>query len=189
MKTKENKSENARICAAALRLASKGWDRATLDAVAKAANIASSKLKQKCASSAALAALIVDETGREALSAAGKPTRNAHDTLFDLFMARFDVLQKNRQATLNIADAAKRDPLLARALARATLRSLDAFADHSKIETRHHYAFVFGLSAVYAYAFAAWRKDTTRDMSKTMAALDRALRFAGKTARLLNQNP
>jgi len=44
-----------------------------------------------------------------------------------------------------------------------------------------------GLSALYAWAFVVWSRDETRDMAKTMATLDKALRFGGTVASFLGR--
>jgi hypothetical protein len=64
-----------------------------------------------------------------------------------------------------------------------------ATAEAARLVTPPRPVLAGGLSAVYAWAFLAWRKDKTRDMAKTMAALDKALRMAGKTAMLFKPHP
>ncbi|MDR3425786.1 MAG: hypothetical protein P4M13_12070 [Alphaproteobacteria bacterium] len=181
-------SENVKICAAALRLAAaKGWEQATLDAIAKGAKLSLAKLKQRFVALPDIAALIVAEITREALAAA-KPAGSAHDVLFDLLMSRFEIMQKNRKAILSIADAARRDVKLSRALARASLQSAYALIDAAKIPAPPRPLLALGLSAVHGWAFLVWRRDDSRDMAKTMAALDRGLRLAGKAAGICSIN-
>jgi len=185
---KKASAENPRIVKAALRLAAKGWAHVTIDAVAREAKIPATKLKQRFALPSDIAALIVAETSHEAVIAAGKPTGPAHDILFDLLMTRFDILQKIRSAILNISDAARRDCGLSRILAKAALNSAYAFADASKITAPPRHVLALGIAAIHGWAFIVWRKDESHDMAKTMAALDRALRLAGKTAEFLTRN-
>ncbi len=181
-------TENAKICASALRLAAaQGWENVTLDAVAKGAKISSTIIKKRFAAPHELVAVIVEEISREALAVAGKPSGTAHDILFDLLMVRFDVLQKNRNAILSIAEAARRDVALSRALTRAVLNGLYSVIDVAALNTPPRPVLAAGLSAVYGWAFLAWRRDESRDMAKTMAALDRGLRLAGKATEVLKR--
>ena len=181
-------TENAKISAAALRLAAaQGWEKVTLGAVAKSAKISSAAIKKRFAATHELASVIVDEMSREALAGAGKTSGAAHDVLFDLLMARFDVLQKNRKAILSIAEAARRDLALSRTLTRSILNGLYGVIDAASLDAPPRPVLAAGLSVVYGWAFLAWRRDESRDMAKTMAALDRGLRLSGKTMGVLKR--
>jgi nucleoside-diphosphate-sugar epimerase len=179
-------SENAKISAAALRLAATGWEKVTLDAVARAAKIAPAALKKRFAAPADFIPVIAAEIDREAFKSAGK-TGAPHDILFDLLMARFDIMQKHRNAILNMQAFAYRDRMLARALACATWDGAYRVIDAAGLETPRRIVLAAGIAAVYGCAFIAWRGDHSRDMAKTMAALDRALRWAGKAAELMTR--
>jgi AcrR family transcriptional regulator len=185
----KSQTQNAKIAAAALRLAAaRGWENVTFDALAKAAKISPAILKKHFASPNDIIPVVIEEITRETLASAGKTRGSPRDVMFDLLMSRFDVLQKNRKAVLSITETARRDHSLACVLARAVLKSIGTTIDAAKIETPPRSVLIAGASAVYAWAFLAWRRDKTRDMSKTMAALDRALRLAGKISELVIQN-
>ncbi|MGB9151530.1 MAG: hypothetical protein WCD70_00390 [Alphaproteobacteria bacterium] len=179
-------SENAKISLAALHLAAtRGWESVTLALVAKQAKIPPDRLKKHFKAVPDLIPLIAEEIDRMALASMGKATGVAHDVLFDLLMARFDILQKNRKAILSIAQAAHRDRSLSCALARATFDGSYRLIDAARLDKPPRPILAAGLSAIYSWAFYVWRKDESRDMGKTMAALDRTLRVAGKAAELL----
>jgi AcrR family transcriptional regulator len=180
------KHQNAAVSAAVLRVASaKGWQGASLAAIAKEAKIPLATLKKRYASPHEIIPVVIEEMTREALAGAGKVSGSPRDVVFDLLMARFDVLQKNRKAVLSIADAARRDPALACTLGCAVRKSMSATAAAAKLDVPLRSAMTMGLSVVYGLTFLAWRKDNTRDMAKTMATLDRALKLAEKAAELL----
>lgn len=179
-------TDNATISATALSLASaKGWKSATLDAVAKRAKISAAILKTRFKAPHQLAPLIAEEIDRLAFARAEKPAGEPHDILFDLLMARFDILQKNRKAILSMADAARTDRALSCALMRATADGAYRLIEAANLKKPPRPILALGLIAAYGWAFNAWRKDTSADMAKTMAALDRALRLSGKAAELL----
>jgi ubiquinone biosynthesis protein COQ9 len=190
MMVRTSRNENAFIAAAALKLAARaGWVDVTIDAIARETKQSVNLFRKRFVATTDLVPLIAEEIDREAFAAvsgSGMP----HDVLFDLLMARFDVLQKHRKAILSMAEAARRDPRLARALACATIdgiyRVIDAAqADEKAIPPRP--VFAAGVGAIYGFAFHVWRKDESRDMAKTMAAVDRGLRFAGKAATFIKR--
>ena len=173
--------DTLKISHAALRLASeKGWAQVTLESVAKAVKTPIAVLKAHFRSTADLAPVIAEVLDREAFAAQGKPAGTPHDILFDLLMARFDVLQKNRKAILSMAEAARQDRALSCALVRATLAGLYRVIDAAKLDAPPRPILAAGLSAVYGWAFFVWRKDDSRDLAKTMAAVDRGLQGSGK---------
>lgn len=181
--------QDAKIVAAALRVAgAAGWDKTTVDAVANAAKLTPALLKKRFAAPVDLVPLIAEQIDREAFAAAGKSTGTPHDILFDLLMARFDALQKNRKAVLSMEMSARQDRKLAGALACATLDGIYRLIDAAKFDTPLRPILASGLGMVYGFAFFAWRRDDSRDLAKTMAALDRALRWAGKAAALIQHS-
>ena len=183
MPSSKSSADNAKISAAALHLvAALGWELVTLEAVARRAKTPLAVLKKRFAVSCDLVPLIAEEMDRAALAAVGKIYGAPHDVLFDLLMARFDVLQKNRKAILSIASAARRDKKLSCALARETLEGAYRLINAARLELPPRPVLAAGLAAVYGWAFYSWSRDESRDMAKTMAALDHALRLAGSAA-------
>ncbi len=116
---------------------------------------------------------------------AQKFTGSPHDRLFDILMARFDVMQKHRTVIINMAKAARHDRALTLALGRATIDGTYRIIDTAKISNPPRPVLAAGITAIYGWAFFAWQRDTSRDMAKTMAALDRGLRLASKALELL----
>lgn len=174
-------TEDAKISAAFLRLvARRGWEGVTVDAVARQAKMSPAVLKKRFIEPFEMIPLVVERMTREALACMRTLSGDPHDDLFDLMMARFDVLQKNRKAVLALASASRKDRSLAFALGGAVWNAIHATIEASGIDGRSRPVLAVGLSAVYGWAFWTWRRDQTRDMSKTMAALDRALRLSAK---------
>jgi len=112
---------------------------------------------------------------------------NAHDNLFEVMMARFDILQKHRKAILTIVAEVKRDPSLLRHLLPAQLEAMRKMLKLAKLKQESAAEFLapVGLLGVHAIALRSWERDTTKDMAPTMAALDRHLRRAGKMAEII----
>lgn len=105
------------------------------------------------------------------------------DRLFDIAMRRFEAMEPARASLLAIDSALERDPAAmalqhgrhvraARwALALAGLEA-DGVAGAARAQ---------GLALILAQTRAAWRRETSTDFAKTMAALDSALRRAEET--------
>lgn len=110
------------------------------------------------------------------------------EKIFDLLMARFDVLNENREAVISILDSFKTDPKqmivslphLARSMSR-TLEAADVETDGAIGALK-----VTGLIGVYLYAVRTWKEDDSTDMARTMAALDQALDKGEMAANSLN---
>ena len=107
-----------------------------------------------------------------------------HNRLFEVMMARFDVLQHYRLAILNIMAAARRTPTLARIILMAQWHSMSKMLGLSGISEQQPWT-VGGLLSLYGLVLYSWRRDETADMAKTMAALDRYLRITGMFAQQL----
>lgn len=97
----------------------------------------------------------------------------ARDRLFDVMMARFDVLQGHRQGFSAILRHVTHDPRLWPRLAPVLGRSMATMlrlAGAGSDPLR-----VLGLAAIYAATLRVWAHDASPDLSATMAELDRRL--------------
>ena len=190
MTSRPKKTDDAKICEAALHLAAtKGWHGVTVEAVAKAAKVSPPALKRRFSSPCDVIPLIVGHITQRSLASVPGDVKNPRDALFDAVMSRFDVLQENRKAILAIARDARRDPALARVLAASAIKGMGETLEAVGLNAPPESLRAAGLGAVYAWAFVVWSRDESRDMAKTMAALDKALRLGDRAVRLLTQAP
>jgi AcrR family transcriptional regulator len=186
MKKSKPHFDDAKLSAAVMRLvAAKGWGKMTLNDVAKTAKIPLSEIKARFKGTSDLIAVIAKETDKEAFAPLSKISGTPHDRLFEILMARFDIMQKHRSVFLNMAHEARVNHALSCALARASIASLNRIIDTSRLTQPPRPILASGIGAVYGWAFYIWCKDTSHDMAKTMAAIDKALRWAGKIAQLI----
>jgi len=104
----------------------------------------------------------------------GEPPR---ERLFDIVMARFDVLQQHRAGMLSLLAALRTDPGTSLLLYGATLRSMKWLLDGAGIPATGIVGSlrIHGLLALWLYALRAWEGDESADLSATMAAVDRGL--------------
>ena len=113
----------------------------------------------------------------QAVLAAAPSTGLPREKLFDLIMARFDVLQQHRDGVLSLMEALRFDPGLTVLLGGATLRSMKWMLEAAGIPAGGIVGAlrVQGLGAIWAYALRAWAKDESQDLASVMAAVDRGL--------------
>jgi hypothetical protein len=114
-------------------------------------------------------------------SAAGDTVR---ERLFDIIMRRFDALARYKAGLQSILRDAPRDPLVALCSAPRFMRSMAWLAESAGVDTAGLLGTlrVKGLAGVYLTALRTWFSDDSADNSKTMAALDRALKRAEAVA-------
>lgn len=170
--------DRARVVDAALALAAaRDWGNVTLADIAQEAGLTLPALAR------------MFETREDILTAYARridvetlPDRPAldsppRDALFDALMDRFERLNRDRDAVTSIMSGFCADPKQMVISLPQTGRSMSLVLEGCGIETLgwRGCARVAGLSAIYLYILRVWREDDTQDLSKTMAALDRAL--------------
>jgi AcrR family transcriptional regulator len=162
----------------ALRL---GWRRAALADIADAADVSLAELHFHFADKGAILRGLVDRADRKVLE--GMPKKadadsSPRDRLFDVLMRRFDALRPYREGLAAVAREGGGGGVAEIICgAQRMLRSLAWMLEAAGIGSGGWAgsARVKGLGIVYAATFAAWLRDETEDMSKTMVALDRNL--------------
>lgn len=105
------------------------------------------------------------------------------DRLFALLMQRVDCLQMNRAAYLRVIETLPRQPGLLAALGPTLHDAMCAILRRAGLPDTPAYA--AGLGLAYAATVAAWRNDTSADLSKTMKACDRALSLLERVAEFI----
>jgi ubiquinone biosynthesis protein COQ9 len=176
------------LVTAAFRLAGEeGWRKVNVAAAARAAALSLVEARARFPSRAAILlrfGRLADQAALQDASADG----SVRDRLFDLLMRRFDVLQANRAGVKALLRALPTDPPTALLLACATRRSMrwmlqgagvTATGPRGALQVR-------GLLAVWLWAVRAWERDTSEDLSGTMAAVDTALGRAERVANWLH---
>jgi AcrR family transcriptional regulator len=187
---KTQNDTHTKLVTAALKLAaSHDWKQITLEQAAKAAKVPAAQAVKLFPTANDLLTAIVARIDGETAASVGKPLTQgtAHDRLFEVMMARFDVLQKHRPAIRRIIAATKHDPSLACILLPAhkeAMRKMLALSALKEEGIKEALA-IAGLLAIYAASLYSWERDDTKDMAQTMAVLDRNLRRADKLATLL----
>jgi AcrR family transcriptional regulator len=187
MAKKSVKNIKEKAVGAALDLAvQKGWQNVTLSGIARKAKIPLATLHQHFADRFDVITAWGRIIDRRVLAGAGD-SGSPRDRLFDLLMARLDVLNETRGGAISILESFRCDPKQSLVLLPHLCRSMGWMLDAAGIETGGVKGTlkVAALTAIYLKTLYVWRGDESADMAKTMAALDRALghaeQWAGKT--------
>lgn len=184
MTTKTTKNIEDKAVEAALDLAArKGWGNVTLRDIARKAKIPLATLHEHFADRFDIIAAWGRIIDRKVLAGA-EDSGSPRDRLFDLLMARLDVLNETRGGAISILESFRCDPKQSLVLLPHLCRSMGWMLDAAGIETGGVKGTlkVAALTAIYLKVLYVWRGDDSADMAKTMAALDRALGHAEQWA-------
>ena len=169
-----------RLIDAMLDLAERdGWQGVTLPAIAEGAGARLSELYPSWRSRTAVLGAFMRRIDREVVETdfAFAPEDTVRDRLFEVLMRRFDALQPHREAVRRIRAGMARDALESAATVRRLACSMAWMLEAAKLSTEGVAGKVkiAGLTGLWARCLAVWVEDDSKDMSATMAALDRGL--------------
>jgi AcrR family transcriptional regulator len=174
-------SEADRIIDAALALvATEGWRRVSLAAIAAAAGLPILQVYRIFRSKQAILAAFYRRVDEIVLAEppAAEADERPRDRLFDLLMRRFDALQPYKSALGVLRRELPRDPPTALCAAASLLRSMRWMLEAADIPTSGVRGAVAVKLATAAYlsAIRVWQRDDSPDLARTMASLDARLR-------------
>lgn len=182
----DQSTNKGRIIAATMRLAAeRPWDDVLMKDIAEAAAIDLAALRREFPSKTAILSAFSRAVDDVVLSSAPKfsGSETARDRIFDVVMARFDVLAPYKEALKNIAAARPFDmELVRRAMAsQAWMLHAAGVRTDGVLGTSR----VTGLASVYASVMQTWLDDDDPGAARTMAALDRRLKRGEQSMRML----
>ena len=166
-----------------------GWDGLTLNDIAAEAKLSLADLRShyddKMDILYGLGRLIDEDTLRRL----GKfsPEQSVRETLFEILMERFDVLNEHREGILAILNGFRGDPKQALFSVPALARSMSWMLEAAHINTCgiRGNAVLAAFTGLYLKVLYVWMRDDSEDMSSTMAALDKNLNRAEQIANTL----
>jgi ubiquinone biosynthesis protein COQ9 len=176
-----DQSDIDRIVEAALRLASeRPWREITLAQIASEVQMDLAHLSSHIASKTDILRAFMRATDRRLLaSLSEEPIEgDGHDRLFDIMLRRFELLTPYKKAIASIAHSPDGGPsewlhVLASALDSQGWALAAAGLETPGLKGDLHR---LGLARVHAATLRVWLDDDDPGLSRTMAALDRALR-------------
>jgi AcrR family transcriptional regulator len=163
-----------------------GWRNVTMNAVALRAGLSLGEVLRQVPTRAHLVARIFDHLDQRMLAGlkALDDADSVRDRLFDVTMKRFDAMNADRDGMRAVVSGLRFDPpSAALALCRAD-RSAATILAAAGVSPDGLFgcARIQGMKLILLAALRAWVNDDSADLSKTMAALDRALQRAERVA-------
>ena len=170
-----------------------GWDAVTLDRVARACGVKSLKNLHTPDDLFSFVVSWVDDRMAAVTSSSEESpvtqegisddSAGVKDRLFDLFMARFDALQVHRAGFVRLIHDMSRSVFAKGEVCAARGRLIPLFAAMDRVLTQAGIPGeglarkfkIFSIFVLYLVILKVWIKDTSPDLSTTMAALDRRL--------------
>ncbi len=187
----DDQAFDAALIQAAFRLAgTEGWRNLRIASAARAAGLPLGRARLRFPSKGVLLVRFGRMADAAALAEAAEE-EGVRERLFAMLMRRLDLFQANREGVLALLGTLPFQPRTALMLAVLTEVSMSwmlsaAGLDTGGIAGRLR---IKGLTAVWVWTLRAWQRDRTEDLSHTMAALDEALRRAGRAAGWLSSLP
>lgn len=181
VKNNENTTDiRKKILESALFLsAEKGWEYVGLRDIAAHAGISFANLRDEIDDKSDLLVLlgkVIDRRVLENISGNAEDS-SVRERLFDLLMDRFDALNDYRAGVVSVIESLKYDPKQTVICMPHICKSMAWMLEGAGVETygARGAVKVLGLSGVYLKVLHVWVQDDSADLSKTMAALDKAL--------------
>ncbi|MEM7778641.1 MAG: TetR/AcrR family transcriptional regulator [Pseudomonadota bacterium] len=170
-------SERGRVIQAALKLASeRPWKDVSIRDIAEAAGMSLAELRKLFGSKTQVLTAYMRVVDDAVLARPPKadPTDAPRDVLFEVIMARLDIMAEHKAALQSIAQDTTFDSTLARAFLNSQrwmllAAGLDGDGPRGVLRS-------VGLSTLFGAVFQVWLQDDDPGQAKTMAALDQRLR-------------
>ncbi len=174
-----NKSEIKLVEKTLKLLNKKSWNKITYNEVIKGFSNSSIKIKNKNDLLKKVNSY-VDYTLKIKMKNLEKSTQK--DMIFEVIMARFDILQKYRKSFINIYNFFKSNPHNSLLISKAFLESMILISNLAdlKIKGIRGRIMIKGLFVIYICTFLIWKQDNTKELEKTMTYLDKYLEYAEK---------
>ncbi len=165
-------------------LIKKSWNTFSLDQVLKTVKIKKTNIKTKFDLLKTISKYVDYLLIKKTKSIENSSTK---DMLFEVLMARFDILEENRKAFLEIYKILKKNPQQFIKLFPTFLESMIITAELSKYKVNGLKGTIRlkGLMLIYFFTFFQWVDDKDSSLEKTMTALDKNLDQAEKLSKLL----
>lgn len=180
------------IIAATFDLAAeRGWRGVALADIADRAKLTLVELVDRFSSKNAILDAYIRQVDRQMLEGGSEAGETTRDRLFDVVMRRFEAMAPHRQALRAILRGSCSDPWAMLCGGRRFLKSMALTLETAGLSSTGltGLARIEGLTVVYLYTLRRFLDDDSADLSRTMAALDKALRRAESLAAMMWRTP
>lgn len=155
------------------------WAQMSLSDIAEAAGRPMAELRDMVDDKTDILVLYGRKLDRKVLENCAKPdyAESEKDRLFEVLMERFDILNQDREAVLSILDSLKSDPKALVISFPHIKHSMAWMMEAAGVSSSgwRGLAKLALLTGLYLNVVRQWKNDDSADLSKTMAALDKAL--------------
>lgn len=168
-------------------IAGRGWRNLALADIAAATGLTLAQLYAVFPSKVAVLDAFERRINEQTLAGGTGADESIRDRLFDLVMRRLDALAPHKPAIRALVRDLPWDPAVALCTGPRFLNAMRWMAESAGMETGGIGGMlrVNGLAGVYLATLQAWLNDDSPDNTRTLAALDRALKQAEFFARSL----
>lgn len=159
--------------------AERGWSALRVAEVRDRAALAPDQARGLRLTKRQLANVVAQYLDEQAVREADVDTSgSARERVFDAVMSRFDAMEAHRAGVVAVRQGIMRDPRLIGPAGVGTLRTAKRLLELAGETTRGPVGRlrIKGLAAILVRVSRAWLNETSSDLSRTMAELDRALR-------------
>jgi len=162
-----------------------GWRSLTMADIARETGLSLSKIHAACPGKASILNALVRRIDDQVLGGGEVEGDSVRDRLFELLMRRFDALDPHKPAIAAIVRDTCCNPAAVLATGPSLLCSMISMLKAADVSVSGLFgaARIKGLGLIYANTFRVWLNDSSEDMGKTMAALDKGLRMAERMAK------
>ena len=172
-----------KVAKALLKLvARKKWRNITLDLIAKTAKVPLKQVHQTYPTTEDILPAIVRYIDRESTKNINpaNPKTTLNERLFEIIMMRFDTLQVHRKSMISLTKETRTHVQIAKILFPYLMASMQHMLCQANVpqDKASNKLCQLALLGIYQLAIIQWEKDNSRDLSATMAALDKYLRLA-----------
>ena len=171
-------------------LAEKSFEQIGLAEIATRADVSLADLRGEFGSTLAILAGHIKDIDRAVLAGIDKELADepAREQLFDVLMRRLELLSPHKEALRSLMRSAVRNPPLALALNALTVRSQQWMLTAANINASGPLGQLRaqGLALLFANVLRTWIDDDEEGLSRTLAALDRALASGQRWSGLLD---
>lgn len=177
MAQKRKTDQTKTIIEAALFIAGKqGWDGISLGDIAKKAKLPLKAVSASYSDTWEVMEQALRNLEKDTVSAVDNHLGdNWRDNLMEILMTRFELAQASREGYLAVAPAVMKHPKLVQRFAKSFYRRMERMLDlaAAPVDKKCKPVAIAAMTALFLSLVHAWREDTTPDLSKTMAAIDK----------------
>ena len=183
--------KNAIIVKAFDLIKNSGWANFSLTKLSKKEKISLTDLKKIFNSKNSILdefSRMIDEEVEKRISFEDFNLSSTKDNLFELIMIRFELLSPYKDSLKSILLTSKNNPMILKKISKNVLNSLDFYLEltNSYSESPKDFFKKNIIFFIYAYVFKIWLDDNSKELSKTMAELDKLLSLSEKFLKKIN---